>query len=80
MTKYVLLGAPVDENGIVDIPDDVKVIGPLYYMGDGTLNVAMLREVDTKSEQSASASEDNASEDKASEDKESNDEEPANGE
>lgn len=45
MTKYRILGGTPNADGMLELPDDAKIIGALYHPVTGELNVVLLKEI-----------------------------------
>jgi len=45
MPKYRIVGGVPDASGVLELPDNARIIGALYHPMTGELNVVMLQEV-----------------------------------
>ena len=45
MARYRIVGGIPDDNGVVELPDDARIIGALYHPITGELNVVILHEL-----------------------------------
>ncbi len=66
--KYKVLGAEQDSGGVVDVPDDVTIIGAFYHPSSGILNVVCVQEYEKwKAEQERSGAGKDGAEEKKTE-------------